>query len=209
MKKVLILLVLLLAAIAVWYFVFTRKSSDPAGPKQQPITVSKHSEEFNRSMQKLLDAYYNMTEAFVNWDTININKYSNELKFALDSVKMDEIKKDSTIYETAITFQDNSKAELDGLMKDPSLDEKRASLNMLSDNLFNFLRTIRYDKGKVYWQECPMAFGDDKPGFWLSGSDAVRNPYLGMHHPKYGKGMLTCGGPKDTLNFMVPDTIKK
>ncbi|MBO9657999.1 MAG: DUF3347 domain-containing protein, partial [Chitinophagaceae bacterium] len=54
---------------------------------------------------------------------------------------------------------------------------------------------------KIYWQECPMAFGEDQSGFWLSKTDSVRNPYLGTSHPKYKDGMLHCGAPKDTINF--------
>jgi hypothetical protein len=46
-----------------------------------------------------------------------------------------------------------------------------------------------------------MAFNDAEPGVWLSSSDSVRNPYLGLHHPKYKSEMVECGGPKDTLNF--------
>jgi hypothetical protein len=48
-------------------------------------------------------------------------------------------------------------------------------------------------------------------GFWvkisratgLAGYDSVRNPYLGTNHPQYKATMLNCGGPKDTINFMV------
>jgi hypothetical protein len=82
------------------------------------------------------------------------------------------------------------------------LDVQRISLNRLSGSLYDFLQAIRFDIAKVYYQECPMAFDDVNSGFWLSSTDAVRNPYLGTKHPKYKSGMLKCGGPKDTLNFM-------
>jgi hypothetical protein len=67
--------------------------------------------------------------------------------------------------------------------------------------MYNLLRTVRYDRSKIYLQECPMAFGDDAAGLWLNNSDEVRNPYLGLHHPKYKDAMVDCGGAKDTLNF--------
>jgi hypothetical protein len=63
------------------------------------------------------------------------------------------------------------------------------------------MRTIRYDGGKIYLQECPMAFNETEPGVWLSSTDSIQNPYLGLHHPKYKGGMLECGATKDTLNF--------
>ena len=209
MKKILLILLLLIAGVAVWYFAFNQKKDSPQGPKQQPI-ASKYSHEFNQSVQKLMNAYYAMTEGFVNWDTVTVNTYSAQLKSALDSIRMDEVKKDSMIYETALPFWDNLKVELMGLINDSTLGEKRGSLNIFSENLYNFLRTVRYDQGKVYWQDCPMAFGEETHGFWLSSTDVIRNPYLGMHHPKYGKSMLICGETRDTLNFMVTDTtIKK
>jgi hypothetical protein len=207
-KKILLILLLLLAGVAVWYFAFNKKKDDPQGPKQQPI-VSKYSHEFNQSVQKMMNAYFSMNEGFVNWDTLTINRQSAELKSALDSIRMDEVKKDSSIYETAFPFWDNLKVELAGLISDSTLAEKRGSLNIFSENLYNFLRTVRYDQGKVYWQDCPMAFGEDTHGFWLSNTIDIRNPYLGLHHPKYGKSMLICGETRDTLNFMPTDSTIK
>jgi hypothetical protein len=64
------------------------------------------------------------------------------------------------------------------------------------------MRTIRYDESKIYLQECPMAFHDTAHGIWLSSKAEIRNPYLGLHHPKYKSGMLKCGETKDTLNFV-------
>lgn len=208
MKKILLILLLLLAGLAVWYFAFNKKSDTPQGPKQQPI-ASKYSQEFNQSVQKMMSAYYGMTEGFVNWDTVTVNRFSNEMKTSIDSIKMDEVRKDSTIYETAVPFLSNLKIELIGLISDSTLDEKRGSLNIFSENLYNFLRTVRYDQAKVYWQDCPMAFGEDTHGFWLSNSNTIRNPYLGLHHPKYGRSMLICGETRDTLNFIVADSTIK
>jgi hypothetical protein len=46
-----------------------------------------------------------------------------------------------------------------------------------------------------------MAFNDTEPGDWLSETDSIRNPYLGLHHPKYGKAMIDCGQTKSTIDF--------
>ena len=46
-----------------------------------------------------------------------------------------------------------------------------------------------------------MAFNDNEEGLWLSKTSKIRNPYLGLHHPKYKGGMISCGETKDTLNF--------
>jgi hypothetical protein len=45
-----------------------------------------------------------------------------------------------------------------------------------------------------------MAFDDTRPGQWLSKEEIIRNPYLGLHDPHYGKGMLKCGETKTVIN---------
>ncbi len=191
------------------FFIYDKatKSGDSA-PKDPPLSVSKHSDSFNNSVGDLLTAYYGMIEGFVNWDTVVINERGNALMLAFDSLKLDEIKKDSLIYQTALDPYSNAKIELGAILEDPSLSEKRGSLNILSDNLRNLLVIIKYDQAKVYWQECPMAFDGDKPGNWLSKTIAVRNPYLGTKDPQYGNKMLECGGPKDTIDFVADNATK-
>lgn len=201
---------LLLAGIIRFLFFAAGGGSNSSGPKPESLAVSKHSEAFNNSISAVLNAYYKMTEGFVNWDTAAIGSSGNELKIALDSLKIDELQKDSVIYQTALEPYANAKTELKAILADPSIDEKRGSLNILSDNLRNLLVIVKYDRAKIYWNECPMAFGEDKPGNWLSKTTEVRNPYMGIKDPQYGDKMLDCGGPKDTIKFDPPvDTTKK
>ena len=182
--------ILLLIIGLLQFFIFAnQKASNNSGPKPPPLAVSKHSEAFNTSISLVLSAV--------------IKKAGINLKSALDSLNLDEIKKDTLIYQTALDPYSNAKSELEAILADPSLAEKRGSLNILSDNIRNLLVIVKYDGAKVYWQECPMAFDDDKPGNWLSETKDVRNPYLGTKDPKYGNSMLECGGPKDTINFVI------
>ena len=183
----------------------------PKRPKPVALAVSKHSVTFNQSVQSLLDDYYNLSEGFVNWDTVAIIRYGNELKSSLDSLKVDELKVDTTgIYESVIDPLDNAKNEVASIISGAPIDNKRVSFNRLSENLRLVFIVVKYDQGKLYWQECPMAFGEGQSGNWLSKTEAVRNPYLGNKHPKYKDGMMGCGESKDVINFMLPDTtIKK
>ena len=83
------------------------------------------------------------------------------------------------------------------------LSVKRESLHALTQHLYDFLRAVRYDAKPLYLQKCPMAFNDTGEGVWLTdrGKDSIRNPYLGLHHPRYGKGMLECGENESTIDF--------
>lgn len=211
MKRVLAILGILIVLFVgyIWFFYFRGGKKGPKGPDPKPLTVSKHSPAFNQSVQSLLDAYYSMSEGFVNWDTIVINKQASELRTALENLKIEELKVDTTgIYESALDPLSNTKAATETILNDASLDNKRTAFNQLSENLRLLFIVVKYDANKLYWQECPMAFGEDRPGNWLSKTDQVRNPYMGLKHPEYKASMLECGGPKDTINFMVPDTTR-
>ena len=193
--------ILLLLVGVIRYLFLSSGDSHESGPKLVPLSVSKHSDFFNQSVASFLDAYYIMTGAFMKDDTALIGRSATQFKMTLDSFKVDELKQDTLIYETALEPLFNAKAEVESIIMDPSLPEKKASLNILSDHIRNLLVTIKYDQAKVYWQECPMAFGEEKPGNWLSSTNAVKNPYLSK--------MPECGGPKDTINFMMTDSTKR
>ena len=207
MKKFLLVVVLLvIVLIGAWYFGLFKGKDTPAGPKPEGLTVSKHSNSFNESMSKALDSYYALTEAFVNWDTAKVNSSIADLKISVDSMRIPEMEKDTAaLYETAKTFWESIKAEIQGMQIDTSLYEKREALNMLSQQLYDLLRTVKYDVAKVYYQECPMALNNyESSAFWLSAegdNKKRRNPYLGLHDPKYGKAMLVCGATRDSINF--------
>lgn len=207
---------IILLLIGTFNYLFPRSGPRHKGPDPKPLTVSKHSEAFNQSVQSLLDAYYNMSEAFVNWDSAEVNKYAGEVKEVFNDFKIEELvdttggKVDSTIYQTVLDPFANARSSNDAILNTAGLDNKRKAFNDLSDNIRQLFVIVQYDANKVYWNECPMAFGDNVPGYWLSKTDEVRNPYMGLYHPDYKDDMLKCGGPKDTINFMPVDTtIKK
>jgi hypothetical protein len=204
MKKfLLVVVILVIALIGAWYFGLFKGKDKPSDPKPEGLTVSKHSSSFNESMSNAMNSYYDLTESFVNWDTAKVNSSIATLKIAVDSIRIPEMQKDSAIYETAQSTWESIKSEITGMQLDTSLYEKRESLNMLSDNLFNLLRIVKYDVAKVYYQECPMALNNhESSAFWLSANSETknrRNPYLGLHDPKYGKAMLTCGTTRDSI----------
>ena len=211
MKKfLLVVVVLVIALVGAWYFGLFKGKDKPSGPKPEGLTVSKHSNSFNESMSKALDSYYTLTESFVNWDTVKINTSLTDLKTSVDSLRIQEMEKDSAIYPTVQSQWESIKSEINGMEADTSLYERREDLNMLSQQLFDMLRIVKYDAAKVFYQECPMALNNyESSAFWLSANSETksrRNPYLGLHDPKYGKAMLTCGQTRDSINFATAPT---
>lgn len=51
-------------------------------------------------------------------------------------------------------------AEANGLIGEKDIELKRKSFQMISDNMYDLIRTVKYDKEVVYHQYCPMAFND-------------------------------------------------
>lgn len=209
MKRVLLAIIGIILAIIVvigWKFVFPKKRGDN-GPQPQGLTVSKHSNSFNESMSNAMNSYYALTESFVNWDTAKVNASLAELKISVDSLRIQEMKKDSAIYPTVQSQWESIKAEIIGMQADTALYEKKEDLNMLSQQLFDLLRIVKFDAAKVYYQECPMALNNyESSAFWLStegDNKKRRNPYLGLHDPKYGKAMLGCGATRDSINYVT------
>ena len=211
MKKLLLVVaVLVIALVGAWYFGLFKGKDKPSGPKPEGLTVTKHSNSFNESMSKTMDSYYALTESFVNWDTVKINTSLADFRTSVDSLRIQEMEKDSAIYPTVQSQWESIKAEISGMQADTSLYERREDLNMLSQQLFDLLRIVKYDAAKVFYQECPMALNNyESSAFWLSANSETksrRNPYLGLHDPKYGKAMLTCGTTRDSINFATAPT---
>ena len=166
---------------------------------EKPQAQSKHNAEFNSAVENSLTAYDKLAEAFVQWDSVNIPRLATELNQNLAKIDTTEGKGESARLATV-------KRELITIEGNHSLHTKRQALNLLSDHLFQYLNSIQYDKRELFLQECPMAFNDTESGLWISGADSIRNPYLGMHHPKYKSGMLKCGDNKDRINFTGMET---
>ncbi len=86
---------------------------------------------------------------------------------------------------------------------------KEVRLNILSDNLRDLLVTVKYDLAKVYWQECDEAFGEDKPGNWLSQLNRFTESISWQKDPNTTQD-AECGGPKDTIElYRTADSTKK
>lgn len=204
MRKVVLLLLLAIAGVVTWYFFVTKPKPNDETPQLQPLSVSKYPAAFNNSINNALARYYTVSEALVAWDSVAVAQKVDSLSSSLSAINFEAIKGDTAIYETAQSYKNNFTADVDAIKNEKNITAKRRAFNSLSQNMYDLLRTVKWDGGKVFLQSCPMAFNDTETALWLSksGSDEERrNPYLGLHHPKYKSGMLACGETKDSLNF--------
>ena len=203
MRPIAIFLALAGIGIITW-LVLARPDKKEEESKHKALAVSKHSAEFNASVSTLLNDYNKLSESFVNWDSVGSVTLASSIIKDVDNVNMDEIKKDSSaIYETASAFIENAKGDLQTIASEKGIRQQRKAFHNLTDNIHQFLNTVKYDREVLYLQECPMAFDDVESAQWISKSSDDkdrRNPYLGLKDPKYGKGMLKCGETIKEIN---------
>jgi len=200
MKRILFLFALVILAFVLYFFVFRNKAGD-SGPKQQPLSLKKHSETFNKSVSTAMNAYFEMQAGLVDSDTTKTKAACQKFIQLLDSIKLDELKKDtSSIFETAQSNLNDVKANAQSLLLQTDITEMRQDFRMLTEMLYpSFFKAINYEGPKMYLQNCTMAFGENKEGNWISNTEEIMNPYLGKNHPEFKATMLHCGSILDTI----------
>jgi uncharacterized protein YdbL (DUF1318 family) len=161
--------------------------------KDEPIAQSKNSNSFNDKFTNFLNSYYRLKDAFAASNDTMAAANAKLLIASADSVNLNEVKADSSITEMANQYIASVTSEAKALVAEPTLEAKRKSFQTISDNMYDLVRTVHFDKEIVYHQFCPMAF-NDAGAYWISPTADIKNPY-------FGKKMLTCGEVKDSIDF--------
>ena len=77
--------------LAVFFLYACGDQQEEKTQKQEVPAASKHSTAFNASIQAALQSYYNLTEAFVKWDSAAVPAAGTDLETKLDSIRLDEL----------------------------------------------------------------------------------------------------------------------
>ena len=166
-------------------------------PEKNPsslLSPGADSDAFNRSFSQLLTDYYSLKEDFIaENDTLSLNNTARAMVVSADSLAFGELKADSSLIETAKTYSMGISAELKGLTGENTMDGKRKSFQILSEQLFDLTRTLQYRGGVIYHMYCAEAFSDQGAN-WLSNTREIRNPYI-------PKKQLNCGSVMDSIDF--------
>ncbi len=159
----------------------------------KPLKQSKNSSAFNTLFSELLNSYYYLKDALVLTSDTMANNAATVLLARADSFPVNTLVGDKSIVDMSTGYLQTIAAETKGLIGESDMEAKRKSFQMISDNMYDLVRTVRYDGETVYHQFCPMAF-NDAGAYWLSRTSDIKNPY-------FGKKMLSCGEVKDSLSF--------
>lgn len=203
MKKILFVLLLLVLAFGGYWYFFKSKNKAADEPKAAALTVSKHSAEFNYGIDSLVLAYLDLKAAFVDGDSLRAKIAGEKLVSMADTVRLSELRNDTSgIFESAGIQMNDVKANAESLLKQLNITEMRQDFRMISESLYPLLKTIGYEGKILYWQNCPMAFGENNGASWLSNTKEIINPYLGKNHPEFKSSMLHCGEIKDSIKTL-------
>jgi uncharacterized protein YdbL (DUF1318 family) len=170
-------------------------SDKPEGgtTKDLPLSQGKNGEIINSAFGTFLNHYYQLKDALVLSNDTMAATAARLLIANADSLKVNELKADSSIVEMAEGYVQSISAEAKALVAEAGIEAKRKSFQMISDNMYDLVRSVRFDQQVVYHQFCPMA-NNDAGAYWLSNTSEIKNPY-------FGKKMLTCGEVRDSLDF--------
>ncbi|UCJ09305.1 DUF3347 domain-containing protein [Chitinophaga pendula] len=179
----------LMAAIA------CQQQPAPADNSAADTTILKapYADVFYDSLQLVIADYYTLSSALVKADTNAANAAALTLRQHLDSLPLGLLQVDSSRLSVIRENTGSISAEVAGLLLEKTLDNKRASFEMISDLLFDLVKTTGIKGKTIYRQYCPMAF-NNKGAYWLSDTTEVLNPY-------FGDKMLHCGEVTDTLHY--------
>lgn len=193
----------LIAVVALGIYLIFFKGGNKGGESQkaETIEVKAHSDEFNNRVAEAINAYLGVRDAFVEGDTAAAKSRSLLFISLLDSIPMEELKKDTAaIYEGAVSILTDIKSNMSSLVSQSDISSMRRDFSMATEMMYpGFFKMINYEGPTLYLQHCPMAFGDDSGANWLSNSAEIINPYLGKNHPEYKATMLHCGEVKDSI----------
>jgi hypothetical protein len=202
MKKITLILAVVAFLFGIYWFKFrATEPTVPEPPKQAPIAVKKHTENFNKNVDSVINSYLSIKDALVNDDAVNAKAATTKFINFLSTFPIEELKKDTTsIYETAKMNIEDMKSNAVSLNNQTDITEMRRDFNMVTTMMYpSFFKAINYEGQKLYYTNCPMAFGENEEANWISNSREIVNPYLGKVHPKYKATMLGCGEVKDSI----------
>jgi Protein of unknown function (DUF3347) len=206
MKKALLLVIVLALALGITYLVLhkTNSTNSNSGEKDQPLAIGSKTSAFNRSFAEVLNSYFQLTDVLAKEDSSGISIAGTKLNKAIDSIRFDQFKADTSVVQTAISLAQAIPGEIEGMKGEKSMDLKKREFNMISADLYSLIRVVRYDGSIIYHMSCATAFSDSSAGDWLSASNTIVNPYKGKSDRANGVKGEECGELKDSLHFSVP-----
>lgn len=151
--------------------------------------VSGINSTFKAQLTKVYDAYLKMNSAFVDSDAKQVASEAKEVIKALKLVDMALLKGDAHMKWMDQLEVLNS--TISAISKTDDIEKQRQEFVQFNLAFYKSVKMFGLENVTAYYQYCPMA-NNDKGAYWLSETEAIRNPY-------FGDAMLSCGETKETI----------
>src|SRR3989337_2328388 len=113
--------------------------------------VSNNPDVFNQSFENLLNSYYELKDALVEYDTARVNVASKKVAFFADSLKLETLGDDSSgvKQETASNYAGTVAGSALGLIGEKEWISKKREFQMISDAMYDLTNTVHYNVQKI------------------------------------------------------------
>jgi hypothetical protein len=119
-----------------------------------------------------LQAYYEVKDALIS---SNASVAGTKATALINAIKANEKTNASKVLRDKILF------DAEHIAESKDIEHQRDHFTSLSTDFYALVKAVKLSDKPVYYAYCPM-----KKSYWLSESEAIKNPY-------YGSKMLTCG----------------
>ena len=62
------------------------------------------------------------------------------------------------MWKLLLSLVKSIQGEIKGLNGERSMEQKKREFNIITDEIYSLIRTVRYDGSIIYHMRCPMAF---------------------------------------------------
>lgn len=169
------------------------KQADNTAKADQAVLQAPYAGQFYDSLQVTMDTYYDLTEGLTTANITYADKWAGLLKQHIDSLPLQLLQMDSSRLAQVRVNTGSISSELAGLQGEKTIADKRVAFGMISDMLYELVKTTGLRGKTVYRQYCPMALNDNG-GYWMSRTNKLQNPY-------FGNDMLGCVQVTDSLRY--------
>jgi hypothetical protein len=135
-----------------------------------------HEIAFDKACQPLLVNYQDMLKGVVVMDTAYLYKAAKNLVILIDSFPNTSISKDTLSFININQGLVSIKAEIEGLLLEPSWPEIYKSSNMISIQLIHLLGNAGYQEHTIYIYSVNSDLQEDGLN-WFAITKSSRNPY--------------------------------
>ena len=96
-----------------------------------------------------------LSDGFATMIAAQISIAAKKLSVSIDSIRFDQFKADTAIVQTAVSLAQSIQGEITGLQREKTMEQKKREFNMITDDLYSLIRTVRYDGSMIYHMSCP------------------------------------------------------